>query len=135
VKLFQPFKGFFLSCMSALYVTGVVVFILGQFWQVDRGFGLEPSPWKLTFLQMHSIVGLFFMFLFGYLWATHITPGWRRRKKRGTGAAMTGVCIVLFLTVPFIFYATHEDLKAVSVWIHTYLGLVALLPFLYHLLV
>lgn len=133
MKLFYPFKGFLISFMLVLYVTGVVVFLLSRWFLVDRGFGPEPSVWKLSVLQIHSIVGLGFIFLFGYLWPTHIVPGWRRRRKRLTGFLMTAACVILLLTVPLLFYATQEAVKSAAVWLHTYLGLGAVLPLLAHM--
>ena len=135
MKLLQPFKTILWFTLVLLYGTGVLVYVLATWFQSDRGMGPEPSPWQLTSLQVHSITGLLFLIFFGYLWATHILPGWRRRRLRGTGALMTGVCIVLMLTVPILFYSTHEEFKNLTGLVHTYLGLASILPFLLHLAV
>ncbi len=119
--------------MFVLYFSGVAVYILKGWLQVDRGMGPEPRSWQITSLQAHSIFGLLFLFLFGYLWATHVLPGWRRRRRLKTGISMVAVCLVLFVTVPFLFYASHEGLKSSMVWVHTYFGLASLLPFAVHL--
>ncbi len=133
MKLFQPFKSILLAAMLILYVSGVAVFVYKEWLQVDLGMGPEPQGIQITALQAHSIVGLVFLMLFGYLWATHVLPGWRRRRRLKTGISMATMCIVLFVTVPFLFYASHEGLKASMVWIHTYLGLASLIPFAAHL--
>lgn len=133
MKLFQPFKAIFLISLALLYVTGLFVYVMSGWFRIDQGMGLEPHPLQLTSLHLHSILGLFFLVCFGYLWATQILPGWRRRQKRRTGGAMTAICILLIVTVPFLFYAMHEDIKTVAVWIHTYMGLLAVVPLIVHM--
>lgn len=133
MKLFQPFKGILIAALLVLYLSGAAVYLFKGWWQVDRGMGPEPQPLQITSLQAHSVCGLVFLILFGYLWATHVLPGWRRRRRLKTGVTMAAMCLVLFATVPFLFYASHEGLKSSMVWVHTYLGLASLIPFAAHM--
>lgn len=133
MKVFQPFKAILLTTLALLFATGALVFVYSQWLRVDRGLGPEPRPEQITILQVHSIAGLLFLALFGYLWATHVLPGWRRRRRVKTGVVLTLTCVLLFLTVPLLFYASNEEVKGWAAWIHTYLGLISLLPFVAHL--
>jgi len=133
MKLFQPFKAIFLSVLFWLYASGAVVYVLAGWFKKDLGMGPEPRPAQILTLQLHSISGLLFLVFFGYLWATHIMPGWRRRRRVKTGILMAAICIALFISVPVLFYASNEGVKGAAVWIHTYLGLAFVLPFAAHL--
>lgn len=132
MKLIQPFKTVFIFTLSLLFASGALVYVLEGWFTRDSEIGPEPSPWQLTTLQIHSITGLMFLFLFGYLWATHVVPSFRRRRRLISGVCLTAICLALILTVPFLFYATHESVKSAAAAIHTYLGLASIAPFILH---
>jgi len=92
----------------------------------------EPSKWRMTWLQSHSVVGLFFFSLFGYLLHAHIRPAWTRRKKRLSGGVLTCLILILLVSVPGLFYVTSELLKPWIIGLHTYLGLALIFFFAIH---
>lgn len=134
MKIIRRLKIILLLTLWTLYLTGFMTWLMGHWLQVEGGFGPEPSPFRLAWLQSHSIVSLWFMVLFGYLFHSHVEPSWRRGKKIKSGVALTGSLILLIVTVPGLFYLTHEGLKNYVVWIHTYVGLSAIAIFLVHYL-
>lgn len=132
MRLFQPFKTVFLFILALLFVTGAVVFVLATWFTQETDLGLQASPWQLATLQAHSVAGLMFFFLFGYLWAAHVVPSFRRRRRLFSGLFLTALCVILMFTVPLLFYASNEDLKSWAAAIHTYLGLASIVPFILH---
>jgi hypothetical protein len=133
VKLGRRFKALLLWTSALLYLTGLAAWALASHFQVDTGYGLEPSPLKPWFLHAHSVAGLLFLVLFGYLWRDHVEPGLQRQKKTRSGLTLVAALAVLFATVPLLFYLTGEAPRAWTSAIHTWLGAALLAPFLYHL--
>ena len=133
MKLGRTFKRTLLWTSGLLYVTGVAVWILAKWFSVDEGYGPQPSPWRPAALHAHSIAGLFFLALFGYLWSAHIEPGLKQRKKKRSGVILLACFVILFLTVPVLFYAVGETARAWTAFVHTWLGAILLAPFVFHL--
>jgi hypothetical protein len=134
MKLSRGFKALLLWTSAFLYLTGLAVWLLATRLQTDNGYGgFEPSPWKATTLHAHSIAGLAFLGLFGYLVSVHVEPGLKQRKKKRSGLTLLVVFGILFLTVPFLFYATGETARAWTAAVHTWLGAALLAPLLFHL--
>ncbi len=133
MKLGRGFKSALLWTSALLYATGAGVWVLAKWFAVDEGYGLQPSPWRPPVLHAHSVLGLLFLVLFGYLWSAHVEPGLRQKKKRRSGLTLLGAFLVLFLTVPVLFYAVGETTRGWTAAVHTWLGAALLAPFLIHL--
>jgi hypothetical protein len=133
LKIRKSFKYFLYLSLLTLYATGVFVWILNTWFKLDRGLGPEPSPYALTSLHIHSVIGLWFLILFGYLFHSHILPSLRRKQKLKSGWAILSVCIILILTVPGLFYFTDGSLKSTASLIHIDIGLASLFVFAFHL--
>ena len=133
MKLGRRFKPLLLWTSALLYITGIAAWILASHFRIDTGYGLEPSPLKPWFLHAHSVAGLFFLVLFGYLWSAHVEPGLKHQKKKKSGLTVLVALLVLFATVPLLFYVTGESARAWTAAIHTWLGAIVLAPFLFHL--
>jgi hypothetical protein len=118
--------------LLGLYVSGVAVWVMQTFMQRDHGFGLQAPPQTLDILHIHSIIGLWFLLVFGYLFRAHIETGWRSKMKRRSGVLLTAPFLILFATVPGLFYLVDEKWKSTTSFIHTYLGLILVVPFFIH---
>ena len=132
MKLGRGFKLLLLWTCGVLYATGLAAWLLASRFQVDRGYGPEPSPMRPFFLHSHSIAGLLFLVLFGYLWKDHVEPGLRKFKKRRSGLTLLAALVSVLATVPPLFYATGQTARAWTVAIHVWLGAALLAPFLFH---
>lgn len=134
MKLSIRMKSILFPTLTAVYFTGVIVWFMGKWLLHDSGFGTEPSPFRTLWLQFHSIVSLWFMIMFGYLFHSHIRPAWRRGKKIKSGVTLTASVIFLIATVPFLFYAANENVKSSAAFAHTYIGLGTVFIFMVHYL-
>jgi FtsH-binding integral membrane protein len=132
MRILGRLKYILFATLLGMYLTGFFTWVMSHWLQVDGPLGLEPSPARLWWLQSHSVISLWFLILFGYLFHSHVEPSWRRGQKLKSGAALTGTFILLIVTVPGLFYLTNETLKSSVVWIHTYVGLSVLAVFLIH---
>lgn len=115
-----------------LFLSGVLTWVLETAFQTEGPFGAEPPHSRIWWLDLHSVTGLWFLAIFGYLLHSHIEPCWRRRRHIKSGLLLTGGIVILFLTVPWLFYATDETTKQWAKWIHNYLGLIMPIPFFIH---
>jgi hypothetical protein len=132
MKIKSGLKTILLSTLSLMYLSGAVTWILSYWFQVDSGMGPEPTPFRVWWLDVHSVIGLFFMVLFGYLLHSHVRPSWRLRRRRKSGAVLTaGICLLL-VTVPGLFYLSNEWAKTQVALFHTYFGLFMFFPFAVH---
>jgi hypothetical protein len=134
MKFSKTFKLIFFTTVIGLYLTGLIVWILDRWGKVDHGFGPEPTAAQIWLLKSHSIVGLIFFVIFGYLIHSHIRPALWVERKIKSGFSILGPTVLLMLTVPGLFYLTDDNQKHMVALIHTYVGLAILLPFLVHLL-
>jgi hypothetical protein len=121
-----------MSTLILMYFSGVITWVLTHWIKFNGGFGPEPTPLRTWWLDVHSIIGLFFMVLFGYLFHSHVRPSWRLRRRRRSGFVLTSGIVLLLLTVPALFYLSNEFAKSQIALFHTYLGLVMFLPFAVH---
>ena len=134
MKLGRRFKTALLWTSAILYATGIAAWALAATrFQTNGDYGPEPSPLKPLLLHAHSVAGLVFLGLFGYLWHAHIEPGLGRQKKKRSGLTLVAALAVLFSTVPLLFYLAGEEPRAWTAAVHTWLGAALLAPFLYHL--
>ena len=134
MKLGPRFKAALLWTSAILYATGIAVWALASpRLQTTGDYGPEPSPLKPRFLHAHSVAGLFFLVLFGYLWHAHVEPGLQRQKKKLSGLTLLAALMILFSTVPLLFYLTGETARAWNAAVHTWLGAALLAPFVFHL--
>ena len=121
-----------LLSLSALYITGLLTWVLSHWFFERTNFGEEPSALRAFWLQMHGLAGLWFLVLFGFIFHSHLMPAWRRGRKRLTGSLLTAVLAFLSLTVPVLYYIANESIKNSTAIVHTYVGLAAVLVFLLH---
>ena len=130
MKIYRKFRRFFMFTWYVLYVSGLAFFVFEHFFQVQGEFGWEPHPWQIPTLHFHGIIGLGFLILMGHLYAVHIRPSLRGRRKRTSGIFLLVCIAMLCLTVPGLYYLGDVYSKNS----HSYLGLATLLPFLIHVL-
>ena len=126
------FKLIFIGTCLLLYITGALYAVFDNFVHVQGDFG-DRHPLQFPTLHLHGIVSLLFFILFGYLFATHILPGLRGRRRRTSGWIVLGLIGILCATVPGLYYLTSESAKNVVAVIHTTLGLLAVVPFIIHM--
>ena len=132
MKLSRRFKVVLLLTLALMYSSGVLTWALSYWFLSHTEFGDEPSASRTPALQIHSVVSLWFMVVYGYLFHAHIEPSWRKRRRRKSGGLLTGMLAFLIVTVPGLFYLTDERAKHYLAWVHTYVGLTLVLVFVFH---
>jgi hypothetical protein len=128
MKINRNLKYFFYLMFGALYLTGVLRYLLSFF---SGEFG--PTPLGVLSLQAHGILSLGFLVFFGYFLAAHVLPSLRQQRHRVSGIIVNIGVIVLSLTVPFLYYGAGDSARNVTIWIHTYFGMAIVIPLVFHI--
>ncbi len=128
------------SRMFITFVTGVV-FLTGCL-LVPTTIDLRLQwdfPWRLEVgyrtwvVVLHVICGFGLFSVLGALWSIHMRAGWRRGKKRWSGAFIVGLIFALGLTGIGIYYLGNESMALVDSLAHVVLGFLLIPIFLRHI--
>ena len=124
-----------------LYASGLVLTATGTGWlavHYTRAQDALPSPLEPWAMRLHGLAGFAALFVFGALAAAHVPQGWRLSarlpwaRQRGTGLALCALAGSLALTGYLLYYFAPEGIRAPLGWVHSALGLAALLLVLVH---
>ena len=132
MKLAGRFRVVFISSILALYLSGVNIWVLQKFFTQDNGMGPENPAATIWVLRFHAVVSIAFLMAFGYFIRVHIIPGLRGKDRKPGGMLNLGIISFLILTMPFLLYAIDEKFKYWVSFLHTYVGLAFILPYLVH---
>ncbi|MGZ3727010.1 MAG: hypothetical protein ACXWQQ_14490 [Pseudobdellovibrio sp.] len=134
MKINKTLKIYIFSMLGFMYLSGLTQWLLKTYFQVDHGFGPEEHPAFIWVLRFHGTLSLGVLMLFGYIFKAHVLTSLRIRRHVKSGLTLTVYCCLIVLTLPFLMYLTDEDLKSKVELIHTYLGLLLIVPFIIHML-
>ena len=132
MKFSKTFKRILFSTLVGLLLTGVVIWVLEFWFQIDHGMGPEPDPSRIWVLRAHAVIGLWFLMVFGAVFQSHILKGLRAKRKLLSGFCLLVPIGILIATVPLLYYVIDDELKNKVAWVHTYLGFAVTVPFFYH---
>ena len=85
LKVAPKYKRLLRFSFTALYASGFGYWLFHQFFRKAGEFGEEPSFYERIFGPSHVIAALFFIFVLGVLWTTHIGPSIRTGRHRISG--------------------------------------------------
>lgn len=115
---------------SAVWIAAGLVALTGLAWLVLHDIvGTEPGETERLLLMLHGIAAYAILVAIGSLLPLHVRSGWRRRRKRLTGAAMLTTLGLLGVTGLVLYYG-GEQTRDTARWIHIGIGIasVALFP-------
>jgi hypothetical protein len=122
------------TVLGGLWATGAAWLVLRYGMQRPGEFGPAPHPLQPWALRMHALFAFATLWLGGLLWAIHIAPTWRRGHRRASGI-LTVASLLLLVGSGYLLYYIGDDRWRVTVsTVHWIIGLLALVPFLVHLL-
>jgi hypothetical protein len=127
------------SKRRALYIIGLGVWLSGALWLlfhhffVEQGeFGPEFNPLEPWWLKLHGAFGFAAIWIFGLLWAIHITKAWPGLRRRWSGGVLTAIFAWLILSGYLLYYVGDESARSVVSVLHWGIGLVSPVCFGFH---
>jgi hypothetical protein len=121
------------ATFGVLWCLGVAIFVLERFFSEADEFGTSASPWQPTLIEVHGIVAVFALYLFGWLSADHVAKTWRSAADRASGLWMLALVAALAVTGFAGFFLVDDSVRGVNGSVHAYLGLALVLPWVAHL--
>jgi hypothetical protein len=118
---------------SALFLTGVIWELFDRFVKVSTPIGDMKHPAEAWVLRAHGAAALVSVFIAGHLYASHIRPAWRSRRKRGSGLTLCSVIVALILSGYLLYYAGGDEFRDLVANAHLWIGVAAPLPFCWHI--
>jgi hypothetical protein len=122
-----------------LYVISIGVWLTGGLWLLFHHFLVKQGefgpqnnwlePWWLKF---HGAFGFASIWLFGLLWAVHVTRAWPLARRRWSGGVMVGLMAWLILTGYLLYYIGNDEARSAVSILHWSIGLVAPIVFVWH---
>ena len=130
------FRRLTLATLAGLLLSGVLLIptMLYMRMEFDVPWRL-PGDARLWTVAAHTTLSYLVLGISGALWVVHMRAGWRMRRNHYSGSAMVACMALLALTGAGILYLGNERLALGASGVHTVLGLLATLLFLYHFLI
>ena len=114
-----------------LWISGVGWLVFHYFLRLASEFGEMPHPLEAWWLRLHGAGAFAGLWLIGLLWAIHLVPGWKSRR-RPSGVVLSALTAVLVLSGYLLYYAGGDRVHAVVALAHWLVGLALPLPLLLH---
>ena len=122
-----------------LYVVGLGLWASGglwlvfHYWMVQQGeFGPQTNPLEPWWLKLHGAFAFAAIWMSGLLWGVHVTAAWPFGRRRWSGAAMTGVLLLLMVSGYLLYYVGNETARSYVSIVHWTVGLACPLFFVWH---
>ncbi|MEM7390984.1 MAG: hypothetical protein AAF492_01450 [Verrucomicrobiota bacterium] len=107
--------------IAVSWITGILYFVLKQWFDVEDEFGMSPHPWLPTLLKIHAAAAFLGMIAYGFMLGTHVPAGWRLKRLRKLGLTLVIAQGLLILSGYLLYYmANYRDIIA---YVHAGVGL------------
>jgi hypothetical protein len=123
------------SLRISLYGATVLLLASGLTWLVARYLSHArwlPAGLATTSMQIHGAASMAMLVFTGSAVALHAPAGWRDRKNRGSGIAVSAALIIITVTGYCLYYLGDDSARAIASFSHWLLGLAVLPLFLWH---
>ena len=118
--------------LAAVWLSGVLWLIFHYFMMRRGEFGAEPHPLEAWWLRLHGAAAFAALWLGGLVWAMHIRMGLARPRRRISGIVLIALFVVLAASGYLLYYAGDDALRDAVRLLHWLVGVVLIVPFLFH---
>lgn len=119
--------------LGVLWASGIGWLVFHYFLRQATEFGLLPHPLETWWLRLHGAAAFATLWLIGVLWAIHLVPAWKARRRL-SGVALTALLALLALSGYLLYYASGDDARAAIALLHWIIGAALPLALLPHVL-
>ena len=132
LRLKRPYLWTVYAVAWGVWLSGVLWLIFHYFFRVRGQFGFRTNPMEPIWLMLHGGLAVASVFVFGFLWTSHVLAGWHMRWRRRSGGTLAGFTIFLILTGYALYYIGGSKTLAVMQILHWAIGLAAIAAFFIH---
>ncbi|WP_228290877.1 hypothetical protein [Shewanella cyperi] len=129
-------NGFFyllIGAMALVGLSGLAMLPWVAEFKLELDVGIQLAHgWRQPIVVSHMLAAYGLLLLLGALWQVHIRAGWRRRENHRSGLILTLSLLLLALTGLGLYYLGDEDWQLYASLLHSGLGNLLLLLFLWH---
>jgi hypothetical protein len=121
------------AILGVLWTSGVGWLVFHYFLRQAGDFGELPHPLEPWWLRLHGAAAFATLWLLGLLWAIHVVPGWKARR-RSSGVVLGIVLAALVLSGYLLYYAGGDEMRTAIALVHWIVGAALPLFLLPHVL-
>lgn len=122
-----------LGTTATIAVTGVLLAPGTLVTRADMDLAwMLPADGRLATAALHAAAGFAVMLATGALFSIHMRAGWRKGRRRGSGATLGILMATLALSAVGVYYFGSETLAAAAALAHLGLGLALVVVFGWH---
>lgn len=127
------FKRGLVLVASVLFATGLLLIptLLSVRAEIEVPWRL-PGDQRVLVAAVHVGLAMLSLTMVGALWTVHMRAGWRKHRQRVSGALLCTGVATLALSALVLHYAEEEATAALASWVHLGVGVLMLLPFVWH---
>jgi hypothetical protein len=108
--------------IGALWVSGCAWLCLDQFFEQREQFGRTPHPLEAPILLAHGVIGIFAMYLLGWISARHVLRWWPGGLRRVSGGTLAGFLALLAASGFALFFISNDEWQHMTALSHDVLG-------------
>lgn len=128
------FRSSLISTCLGLYASGCLLAPTTLELRAAWGLGWRLGGGaRIGVVALHAGLAMLALLFVGALWSVHMRSGWRRHRQKTSGLLVALPALLLGLTGVGIYYLADEELANAAAFVHLGVGLVLLLPFVWHL--
>jgi hypothetical protein len=116
---------------AGLWLTGAL-WLCFHYLLKRRGWLGGIHPLESWWLRLHAAFAFAAIWTFGFLWGTHVVPGWWTGRRVRSGAALVALAAWLMVSAYLLYYLGDEDQRFVVSVLHWSVGLACPVVFLAH---
>jgi hypothetical protein len=124
LRIPQLYRRIFYSFLALSLCSGLLFFILEQWFVIEGEFGPQKHPWQGTVIRIHGASAFFMLMSFGALLAAHIPYGWKSTRSRKSGLVVASLVALQIVLGYLLYYLAGETIREYTGYVHILLGLI-----------
>ena len=125
-----------LLTLAASLLSGVSIFILDSYFEVEKPWGLVSHPFLDKAKMLHYLVTPLLVLSIGFVIKSHIfkkVANLEYEKRKRTGVTLCVLLIALIYSGQSLLFITNPTIKVVFIYVHLIIGLLSAITVLIHL--
>ena len=125
-----------LLTLAASLLSGVSIFILDSYFEVEKPWGVVSHPLLDKAKMLHYLVTPLLVLSIGFIIKSHIfkkVTNLEHEKRKRTGVTLCALLIALIYSGQSLLFITNPSIKLIFIYVHLVIGLLSGVTILIHL--